>query len=128
MPQDPPSPEDQEPAAFLVAVPEEAVDELVADGLAFVVPTIRGPVLEAVATIGSNSAVLVTLMQAPDTVRAFAAWTVSWARKRAETIEISARRGDRRLELRVDGDVPVEAVAEFLTAAFRRSSDEASPS
>jgi hypothetical protein len=115
---------EEEPAAVLVAVPEEVVDELVTAGLAQVIPTIRGPVLDAVATIGSNAAVLITLLQAPDSIRAFAAWTVSWARRRTETIEIRAKRGGRRLELRVDGDVPVEVVAEFLSAVFSASSTD----
>jgi hypothetical protein len=113
---------ENEPAAVLMAVPEEAVDELVAAGLAQVIPTIRGPVLEAVATIGSNAAILVTLLQAPQSIRAFAAWIVSWAGRRTEGIQVSARKGARRIELTVDGDIPVEAVAEFLVAALKGSS------
>ena len=116
-------PEDQESLAVLVAVPEEAVEELVSRGLAKVIPTIRGPVFDAVLSIGSDSAVLVTLLQAPDAIRAFAVWLLDHARGRRDSIVITARRAGRRVELRVDGDVPVEAVAEFLSAAFRKAPD-----
>jgi len=122
------SPEDREPAAAVVAVPEDAAEELAAAGLVRAIPTIRGPVLEAAVVVGSNAASLVTLLQAPDAIRAFAAWVVSWARRRTDTIEISGRNAGRRVELRVDGDVPVEAVAEFLVAALGRSSADTPPS
>jgi len=114
------------PAAVVLAVPEETLDELLEAGLVKTIPTIRGPVMEAVATIGANSAVLVTLLQAPETVRAFAAWLVAWVRRREDTVTINARRGSRRVELRVDGDVPMDVVADFLSAAFRYSSGETS--
>jgi hypothetical protein len=102
----------------VVAVPVDAVRELEREGLAFPVPIRRGAILDAVVTVGIDSAALVTLLQAPDSVRAFAAWVRGLCARSNESIELSARRGDRRVHLVVDGDVDVGAVADFLAAAF----------
>src|SRR5260370_23606736 len=66
------------PAAVLIAVPEDAVDEMADEGLVRVIPTLRGPVFDTVVTVGVDSATVVTLMQAPGQVRAFSAWLVAW--------------------------------------------------
>ena len=104
--------------AAVVAVPFDAVPELDTEGLAFPLPVFRGAVLDSVVTIGMDSAALVTLLQTPDSVRAFAAWIRDRCSRSGESIEVSARRGTRRVHLTVDGDIDVSLVAEFLAAAF----------
>ena len=103
---------------MVIAVPDDAIDELVEAGLADEVPVLRGPVFDAVVNVGMDSAALVTLLQAPDAVRAFAAWVIGRARGRADSITVTANRGGRSLRLEVHGEVPVEAVTDFLLAAF----------
>lgn len=112
---------------MLIAVPEDAIDELVEAGLVRELPTLRGPVFDAVVTVGMDSAALVTLLQAPDAVRAFAAWLVARVRRRTDSITITANRGGRSLRLEVDGDIPVEAVTDFLLAAFRNAAAQTAP-
>lgn len=109
--------------AAIVAVPLDAVRELEREGLAISQPVLRGAVLDAVVTVGTDSAALVTLLQAPDSLRAFATWVRDRCARSGDSIELRARRGRMRLRLRVDGDVDVDAVADFLVAAFanRRS-------
>ncbi|MGN6606502.1 MAG: hypothetical protein ACTHMS_05750 [Jatrophihabitans sp.] len=106
------------PEAVVVAVPDDAVDELVGNGLASEIPTLRGPVLDAVLTVGVDSAALVTLLQTPDTLRTFAAWVRQRATAHRDEIRISARREGRVVELQVRGDVPVDTVATFLSDAL----------
>lgn len=103
---------------MVVAVPDDAVDELVGNGLASEIPTLRGPVLDAVLTVGVDSAALVTLLQTPDTLRTFAAWVRQRATAHRDEIRISARREGRVVELQVRGDVPVDTVATFLSDAL----------
>lgn len=105
-------------AAVLVAVPSDAVDELEKDGLAFSVPSIRGPVLDAVITIGVDAAALVTLLQTPSTIRAFAEWVTRRTKRTGDSIEINARRGTTRVFLKVDGQVSTDVVADFLLGAL----------
>lgn len=102
----------------IVAVPYDAVHELEREGLAFPLPVLRGAVLDAVVMIGTDSAALVTLLQTPDSVRAFAAWIRHRRARSGDAIEVSAKRGDRRVHLKVDGNIDVTVVAEFLVAAF----------
>lgn len=109
-------PSEDQPAAVVIAVPDDDVDELVAAGLVVEIPTLRGPILDAVVTVGTSAATLVTLMQAPDTVRAFAAWLTGRAGQRGDGMTLTGRRGDRTVRMEIDGDVPAEAV---LRAVFR---------
>lgn len=102
----------------IVAVPLDAVRELEREGLALPLPVFRGTVLDAVVTVGMDSAALVTLLQAPDSVRGFAAWVRDRCRRSGSSIELSAKRGGRRVHLTVDGDIDVRLVADFLVAAF----------
>jgi hypothetical protein len=102
----------------IVAVPFDAVRELEREGLAFPLPVFRGAAVDAVVTIGMDSAALVTLLQAPDSVRAFAAWVRCRFASSGDSIEVSATRGNRRVQLKVDGDIDVGVVADFLVAAF----------
>jgi hypothetical protein len=102
----------------IVAVPFDAVDELERAGLAFPLPVFRGAVLEAVVAVGMDSAALVTLLQTPDSVRAFAAWIRHRYAGSGDSIEISARRGSRQIQLKVGGDIDIDVVADFLSAAF----------
>jgi hypothetical protein len=107
-----------EAQSVVIAVPSDAVGDLERKGLAAPVRVVRGPVLDAVVTVGMDSAALVTLLQAPDSVRAFATWVRGRCARSNESIELSAKRGGRRVRLVVDGDVDIGAVTDFLAAAF----------
>ena len=109
----------------IVAVPPDAVRELEREGLALRLPVLRGAVLDAAVTVGMDSAALVTLLQAPDSIRAFAVWIRDRCARSGNSIELSARRAGRRVRLRVDGDIDVGVVANFLVAAF--ADDDSQP-
>src|ERR1700734_1426911 len=94
----------------IVGVPSDAVRELEGEGLALPVPVFRGPVLDAVVLVGMDSATLVTLLQAPDSIRAFAAWVRDRCVRSGGSIELSAKRGRRRVHLTVHGDVDIRVV------------------
>jgi hypothetical protein len=102
----------------IVAVPFDAVRELDQEGLARPLPVFRGAVLDAIVSVGADSAALVTLLQAPDSVRAFAAWICQRCARSGNSIEISATCGGKRVHLKADGDIDARAVADFLVAAF----------
>ena len=102
----------------VIAVPADAVDELEVRDLAFPLPIMRGPAVDAVVTVGMDSAALVTLLQTPDAIQAFATWLRRRCRRAGNSIELTAKRGDKRVKLTVEGDVDVRLVADFLTAAF----------
>lgn len=104
--------------AVIVAVPEDAVHELEQQGLAEPLPVVRGATLDFIVTVGMDAAALVTLLQTPDSVRAFSAWVHGRRIRSAESLELSVRRADRRVHLTVDGDIDVKAIADFLEAAF----------
>ena len=106
-----------QPAA-IIAVPVDALDELELEGLADPLPILRGPALDALVTVGMDAAALVTLLQTPDSVRAFAAWIRGRCVRSGDSIELSARHGDRRVHLTINGDIEIGVVADFLTAAF----------
>jgi hypothetical protein len=103
---------------IIVAVPVDAALELERDELAYPLPVLRGAVLDAAVTVGMDAAALVTLLQAPDSIRAFAAWIRARCVRSGNSIELTARRGDRRIHLTVDGDIDIDVVAGFLVAAF----------
>jgi len=105
--------------AMIVAVPFDAVSELEGEGLAFPLVVFRGAVLDAVVTVGTDAATLVSLMQAPDAIRAFAAWLHARCTRSGNSIELSARSGDRRVHLKVDGHIDPSVVADFLMAAMQ---------
>lgn len=69
-------------------------------------------------TVGTDASALVSLLQAPEAVRGFAAWVRERCGRSGDSIEVSAKRGDRRIRLKADGDVDVKTVADFLTSAF----------
>jgi hypothetical protein len=102
----------------VVAVPFGAMHELEQEGLASPLPVFRGAVFDAVVTVGMDSASLVTLLQAPDSIRAFAAWVRNRCARSGDSIELYARRGSRKMHLTVDGDIDIGVVADFLAAAF----------
>lgn len=104
--------------AVVISVPVETVGELESEGLAFPLPVLRGAAFDAVVTVGMDAAALVTLLQTPDVIRAFASWVRDRCRRYSDSIELTARRGDRRVHLTVDGEIDAEVVANFLTAAF----------
>jgi len=102
----------------VVAVPLDAVRELEHEGLAFPPQVFRGAALDAVVSVGMDSAALVTLLQAPDSLRAFAAWIHHRCARSADSIEVIATRGNRRVHLKVDGDIDIGIISDFLAAAF----------
>jgi hypothetical protein len=104
--------------AAIIAVPFDAMDELEREGLASRLAVFRGSGIEALVTVGMDSAALVTLLQAPDSIRSFAAWIHARFVRSGEAINISAKRGNRQIHLTVDGDIDVRAVADFLAAAL----------
>jgi hypothetical protein len=106
------------PETMIVAVPVDAARELQRKELAFPLPVFRGVVLDAVVTVGMDAAALVTLLQAPDSIQAFAAWVRDRCTRSGDSIELKARRGDRSVHLTVDGDIDIDVVAAFLVAAF----------
>jgi hypothetical protein len=105
-------------AAAIIAVPFDAVRELESEELAFSVPVFRGAALDVVVSVGMDSAALVTLFQAPDSVRAFAAWIRDRCKRSGDSIEVSAVRGGQRVWLKATGDIDPSVVANFLAAAF----------
>jgi hypothetical protein len=102
----------------VVAVPLDMVEELEGNGLASPLPIFRGAVVEVLVTIGMDSAMLVTLLQTPESVRAFATYIRARCTRTGNTIQISAKRGNKQVHITVDGDIDVAIVADFLTAAF----------
>lgn len=107
-----------EAETMIVAVPFDAVGELESAGLAHPLLVFRGAALDAVVTIGTDAATLVSLLQAPDAIRAFAMWVRSKCERSGDSIELSARSGRRRVSLKVDGRIDVGIVADFLKAAM----------
>lgn len=105
----------------VVAVPADAAAEMEREGLAERLPAFRGAALDAVVTVGADAATLVTLLQAPDAIRAFATWIRARCVRSGTSIEITVRRGDRRLDIHGDGDIAIETVVDFLAAAFKES-------
>jgi len=103
----------------IVAVPFDAVADLESEGLAFALPVFRGAALDAIVTVGTDTATLVSLLQAPDAIRAFAEWIRSRCARSGDSIELSARSGDRRIRLKVNGHIDVNVVADFLAAALK---------
>ena len=105
--------------AMIVAVPFDAVSELANERLASPLPVFRGAALDAVVTVGTDAATLVSLLQAPDAIRAFATWVRSRCERSGDSIELTARSGHRRVSLKVDGRIDAAIVADFLKAAMK---------
>jgi hypothetical protein len=106
-----------QPAA-IIAVPVDALDELEREGLTDPLPILRGAAVDALVAVGMDAAALVTLLQTPDSVRAFAVWIRGRCARPGDSIELTARRGDRWVHLTIDGDIDIGIVADFLRAAF----------
>jgi hypothetical protein len=103
----------------LIAVPDDAVGELVEVRLVSKLPKRRGAAgLNAVLTIGTGSAALVRLTQAPATVYLLGTWVAARARRRAEIITITGNRPSNSVRFQVHGDEPLEVVANYLAAAL----------
>lgn len=83
-----------------------------------ILPILRGAAVDALVTVGMDAAALVTLLQTPDSVRTFAVWIRGRSARSGDSIELSARRGDRRVHLTIDGDIDIGIVADFLRASF----------
>jgi hypothetical protein len=108
--------ETTEPQRAVVAVSADAAAELEREGLAERLPAFRG--LEAVFAVGADAATLVTLLQTPDAIRAFAAWIRTRCTRSGTSVDITINRGKKRLH--VEGDeISIESVANFIAAAFK---------
>ena len=105
--------------AMIVAVPSDLVGDLESHGLAFRLPALRGAALDAVVMVGTDTATLVSLLQAPDAIRAFATWVRGRCTGSGDSIELSARSGSRRVYLKVDGRIDISVIADFLMAAIK---------
>ena len=104
---------------MIVAVPGNSVSELESRGLAFPVSVFRGATLDAIVTVGTDAATLVTLLQAPDAIRAFADWIRGRCQRRGDSIELSIQSGGKRLYLKVDSHIDVAAIADFIALALQ---------
>jgi hypothetical protein len=102
----------------IIAVPADCAADLERQGLAAQPPALRGPVLDAVVTVGTDASVLVTLLTAPDAIRSFATWVRGRSARSGDTIEVIACRGGKRVSLTVTGDVGMDVVTRFLSDAF----------
>jgi hypothetical protein len=111
------SPGSETPTA-LIAVPDDAVDELLGVRLVSKPPKRRAPGLDAVLTIGTDSSALVTLTQAPATVYLLATWLAARARRLGNTITITGNRPSSSARFEVNGDEPPEVVANYLATAL----------
>ena len=105
--------------SVIVAVTADAALELEREGLVERLPTFRGATLDAVVAVGTDAATLVTLLQTPDAIRAFAAWIRARCVRSSTSIEITVRHGGRRLHIDGDGDIALESIADFLAAVFK---------
>jgi hypothetical protein len=112
---------ESEQRRVIVAVPADAALELEREALAERLPVFRGAALDAVVSVGTDAAVLVTLLQAPEAVRAFAAWIRARCAHSDTSVEITVRRGSQRLHVDADGDISIEKVADFLASAFKEA-------
>jgi|HubBroStandDraft_2_1064218.scaffolds.fasta_scaffold1558348_1 hypothetical protein len=109
--------------AAVIAVPNDAVYELEQLGLAF---SVRGPALQAAVTIGTDAATLVTLVQAPETIGAFARWVAGRCGRSSDSVELIARRQGKLVRIAVTGDVEPRAIAEFIERAITDMDDQRS--
>ena len=105
-----------EPQRAIVAVPADVAAELEREGLADRLPAFRG--LEAVFTVGTDAATLVTLMQTPDAIRAFAAWIRRRCAHTGTSIDVTITCNGKKVHVQGDG-VSVESLADFITGAFK---------
>src|SRR4051794_2731811 len=103
------------PAAVLIAVADELVDDLIEAGLGGEFPGPRYSIMDTVLTVGSSAMTVVTLHHAPAKVRALA----SWLRERASrtTIEVNDVRRGVTFTVRGPAD-SADAVAAFVAAAL----------
>jgi hypothetical protein len=100
--------------AALVAVTGDMADDLNRTGLAEPLPTLRGAVIAAAIVVGTDAATIVTLMQTPEAIRAFAGWLHDRFSRRGDGIKIQGRRHGITVTLQVDGSVPVEIITGFI--------------
>jgi hypothetical protein len=104
---------DNAPAA-LVAITGDMVDELHRAGLVTPLPTLRGAAIDVAIMVGTDAATIVTLIQTPEAVRAFAGWLHDRFSRRGDSIKIEGRRHGISVTLQVDGSVPVETITGFI--------------
>lgn len=103
---------------MIVAVPSDSVSELESRGLAFPVSVFRGGALDAIVTVGTDAAALVSLLQAPDAIRAFADWIRGRCQRREDSIELSVWSGGKRIYLKVNGHIDIAMVEDFIASAL----------
>ena len=102
----------------IIAVPEDAVDELVEVRLVSKIPMPHKAGLQAVLTIGTGSTTLVRLTQAPATVYLLGTWVGARARHRSDIITVTGNRPSNSVRFQVYGDEPPEVVANYLATAL----------
>lgn len=101
-----------------IAVPDDAVDELIEVRLVSKIAGRRRTQPHALLTIGSGSTARVTLTQDPITVYLLATWVVARARRLGATITITGNRPSNTVRFQVYGDEPPETVANYLVSAL----------
>ncbi|HUA27321.1 MAG TPA: hypothetical protein VMC03_00415 [Streptosporangiaceae bacterium] len=109
--------------AALVAVPKALAQELIGGGLAARVPVLRGAVIDAAVVIGTDAGTVITLTQAPDAIRRLTAWLRDHVSRHEDSIKVEARRGGLTLTLRVDGQVPIDTITDFIADALAAAAD-----
>jgi hypothetical protein len=95
----------------LVAVTDDMSDDLQRAGLAAPLPTLRGAIVDAAIVVGTDAATIVTLMQTPDAIRAFAGWLHGRFAQHGDSIRLQGRRNGVTVTLQVEGPAPVETIA-----------------
>jgi hypothetical protein len=99
----------------IVAVSADAAAELEREGLVDRLPAFRG--LEAVFAVGADAATLVTLLQTPDAIRAFATWLRARCARTSTSVDIIIKRDHKTIHVQSEG-VSIESLTDFITAAF----------
>jgi len=99
-------------------VPRDLAEDLIGGGLAARVPVFRGAAFDAVVVIGTDAGTIVTLLQAPDAIRRVVGWVRDHVSRHQDSIKVEARRGGRSMTLRVDGQVPIDTITDFIADAL----------
>lgn len=110
---------DEASREVVLGVADDLVEDAVASGLVEELPTLRHSIQDAVLTVGSSALAAVTLLRSPTAVRAFAGWLRDRCVGSKTSITLRATRAGTSTVLRVHGDMSVDAVADFITAALR---------
>lgn len=99
-----------------IAIPKELADELASDGVAMVQRQSRSAAWQLVLTATSTAAVVVTLLQAPETLNNFARGCLKIIRKKPQGVDqiIHAVGPGGELRLTVTSETDFQEVKQFL--------------